>query len=403
VNKAQYRCRFLFTAAALCFVFSITVSRGSADENFNKRSLDQEIAAFSVPSSVSALTWSPDGRYLVVSYDRDRKISLFDPRTGRRSWTVQKLTGIDPPPQKVLQFSPDSRLIYTSSADTAGPQNRDHTLSVISVSDGSVVRTLRYRVPPPNRAPAIAAALAASRDGARLYAIPSETGEIVAYDTSKWEVAQTYDLGTNSYPTPLVIDEERDLIFVAKNRLDPENQKIQILRLGSGEEVRTFESFQVSTRLLALNPRTHEIVTGGESSFEGRADRRRGQMLYFHDDSRTLVRAYDATGQKTHVYPGPGGSVAGLSMSSDGMLIAASKQRILAVPPDIAARFGCASPSQCETPSHSYLLIWNAENNELIASKDYGQAFLGDLEFSPDGNSLAYAVESRIHIVRVRR
>jgi uncharacterized protein with WD repeat len=71
------------------------------------------------------------------------------------------------------------------------------------------------------------------------------------------------------------------------------------------------------------------------------------------------------------------------------------------MPPELRSVLGCVAP--CGTPSPAYLLIWDANTGELLDSRALGSASLGDVAFSPDGKSLAYVVNSTVHIVEVTR
>jgi WD40 repeat protein len=383
----------------LCLLVTLLPAQGIAASAI----LGREAVTFSLPRDVSAIAWSPNFRYLAVSYDRDSRITSFDLRTKRRLWTAEKLMGIDPPPQRALRFSLDSSLIFTSSAVTLAKAGGDKTVSILSAADGHIERTLAYQ--PAKIGQAAALEIAVARNGPLLFVIPGMQGQVIAYDTHSWEITRTYNFderGISSAFSHVALDENRNLLWIAEGGGVTDAANIQLRRLDTGEQISKFEPFQVAVTVIQLNPKTGELVAGGTGNIQGRRDSKTGEVREFSDDPQTLVRAFDpVNGGQTRIYSGPGGSVGGLSISPDGSLIAASKSRSAMMPPELRSVLGCVAP--CGTPSPAYLLIWDANTGELLDSRALGSASLGDVAFSPDGKSLAYVVNSTVHIVEVTR
>jgi len=342
--------------------------------------LDHEIRKFSVGSGISDIAWSPDGKFLAVSHDEDRKITLFSPHNGRRLWTTTKLIGADL--DHPLTFSPDGSQIYTASAITIAGQNTDKTVSVINTKDGQILRTLAYRPPPTGQGQDKAQAIATSRDGSRIFVSPSMQGDVILYETKNWDIEKIYSVttervwGRGASQVRLLLDENRDRLWISHSGL------VREVRLSDGHELANFQTFEYTIVRMELNAVSGEIVVGGSAiNIESRQPD--GTFKTYKDDPATLVRAYDPqTGKQTKTYPGPGGSVRGLSVSADGKLIAASKSG--------------------RTPtSPSCVLLWNTKDGGLLASKGYGQSSVSDVAFSPDGSTFAYTVDNVVHLVTV--
>jgi hypothetical protein len=147
--------------------------------------------------------------------------------------------------------------------------------------------------------------------------------------------------------------------------------------------VRAFNEY---IQAVAIDPETGDLVAGGTTVVDSVPirDGELGQGLKtYQDDATTLVRAFRATdGSIAHTYPGPGGTVQGVSVSQGGRYVAASKSRMMGISP-------------------SYILLWNARNGQLLSAKDRGDTEVGNVAFDPTGTQLAYAVGSRIYISKL--
>jgi WD40 repeat protein len=345
--------------------------------------LEREVRTFSFPRRVMSLAWSPDGKYLAVSHTEDRRITLVEVSTGRELWTAKKLDGDYPPPCCRMAFSPDGALLYTASAVTRGPKDRDKTVSVLSTRDGNVVRTFGYHEP--RAGYALAKDIALSRDGKSVFAMPGMTNEIVVHDSSTGEVSGRYVARDDWYETgkgfargTVALDEDRGLMWFVHEGM------AEAWRLKGDQALFRAQAASIFVSAMAINPRTGELVTGatgGVMQARYPYNVSNGEIRTYADDLHACVHAIDPdSGKINRTYLGPGGGVDGLSVSPDGTRIAASKTSILNKEP-------------------AWLLLWDAASGKLLAAKRSSDS--GAVAFAPNGRVLAIANGSSITLIEL--
>jgi WD40 repeat protein len=188
------------------------------------------------------------------------------------------------------------------------------------------------------------------------------------------------ETGKGFYPMGLAIDAARDRLWWSHAGT------LQTIGLSDSKPGPEIQAFQVSVQVMQVNPRTGELVAGGSSVIQNSLFPLVGpvqEWRRYADDPATLVRAFDAvTAKQTRVYAGPGGSVYGISVSADGKLVAAIKSKMLGKSPSVVN-------------------LWDADSAQLLASRSFGAADVGDVAFDPKGTRLAFAVDGTVHITRI--
>jgi WD40 repeat protein len=350
--------------------------------------LDQQAASFSLPDNVDGLAWSPDGSRLAATYDRGHGLAVIDAGNGRTIWHRRRAQEVIGASERVLEFSPDGKalLVVAPVGDEIGLQGRDQTVALLSVKDGSV-RKIFKRVR--SRADGLATAFSAVFDDENhriLFVSPDTLNKIMSYDgdgnmSDVFALPSTRgEFGTWFVRDRLAVDAQRNTLWWAHEGV------LQSISLREGQPLMSVRAFNEYIQAVAIDPETGDLVAGGTTVVDSVPirDGELGQGLKtYQDDATTVVRAFRATdGSIAHTYPGPGGTVQGVSVSQGGRYVAASKSRMMGISP-------------------SYILLWNARNGQLLSAKDCGDTEVGNVAFDPTGTQLAYAVGSRIYISKL--
>ncbi len=339
--------------------------------------LQKDISLFTVPGKVGSISWSPDGKFLAVSYDADRKIALYDPANGHQIWVVDKRNGVAFP-QRSLSFLDDGSVLFTSSAVSLSNDNSEKTISIISSADGKIQRTLSYKNPPQGQN--LARAVSVSRTKQKIYVIPGAFNEVISYDLNSWKCEAVYELKEPNIigGYHLVSDENRQLMAIT------EGAYVKIFDLKNMKLANEFHPFQVTINAVAINHKTGDLILGGTGAFWQILNRQTNQLENFEDDPNKLVQAWSLeTGKKTHVYEGPGNTTLGVTVSPNGDMLAAIK-------------------SGTVSDNTAYVLLWNANSGKLISVRELSGVSSGDISFSPDRAHLAFAVDDIVHVVGLR-
>jgi YVTN family beta-propeller protein len=144
---------------------------------------DRVIARFSIPESFGGLVWSADGKRLFVGGGFDDVVYRYDHEGGGLLARRAVLTGL--------------------GADVGGRA---------PVSDDfGLVRSLRGSKP----AKGCVAGLALSADGSTLYVANAFAHHLMKLDAESGKLLAEIDLGADSYPYGVLLDEPRDRVYVS--------------------------------------------------------------------------------------------------------------------------------------------------------------------------------------------
>lgn len=346
------------------------------------KKLGKEIQTLSLPSEISGIAWSPDGKRIAAEGSTRRVVYMWDIENNREIWQAPKVMA---GPKQCFLFSKDGKFLIIPSVISVGMSNVDATVSLVSADTGQVVKNLVAELLPNTVNGAASCTLSA--DG-QVVAVLGRSGRVALYETNNWQIlgyvgpAQYSNgsaLGTLSH---IAIDTVQGLLVFAGIL-----GEVQTWDITSNRRLATFRAYDVSgIHSMTLNPATGALVTGGDGNTRPRIPAP-GKPLVLEgapqDDPDTLVRLWDPrTGGSGSVYSGPGIQVNDMAFSSDGRYIAATKGRWIG-------------------KKSSYVLVWDASDYKLIATIDCGQAMLNGIEFGPDGRKLAYAADSTIHVIEL--
>jgi WD40 repeat protein len=332
-----------------------------------------------IPGSgmITAIAWSPDGRYLSVSDRQDLRISLWDVETRQVKWRVTKRSGVPVRNSKNLDFGIDGNTVITSSAILTPTENRDVALSVISTATGKFVTQVPY--PLGSAGPSYADTFSLSSDRQSVLAYLAPAFRVAYFDAISWRVKDEYKWQFIGGLRRVLLDEKRHRLMLVGDRAP-----VEVWDLNHHDLLSSFRTTISTMADAVLNPASGELITAGTGNETGGWKPGTQELERLQDDWKTIVRSWDPiTGQLKKIYAGPGSGADGIAVSPDGHKIAATKGRSL---PD-------------HTPA--YLIVWNADTTEIEFSIDCGNHLVGAVAFSPDGRRLAYVVEDQVRVLQI--
>jgi WD40 repeat protein len=148
-----------------------------------------EFQDVNLESYVTAIAWSPNGKFLASSEDNDRVIKIWSfPNLRLINTITKRLNG-----GGGIVFTKDSRFLITSYAGAMDHTNRS-AFSVIDVNSGEIVRNVPGPYDPTDFPRAnVPRDLRVSDDGKIVFvAFNNQDLKIYAYDTQNWKIIDSF-------------------------------------------------------------------------------------------------------------------------------------------------------------------------------------------------------------------
>lgn len=333
----------------------------------------EQVKLISRDDNVTAVAWSPDGRYLALLENFNSLVTIWNTRIWRLLHSISrpKYGGFP------LVFTPDSRLLIVSSTRLGLDRS---ALSVIDVASGKTVRQVKGPNPidGPNGWPVanIPNDIAISEDGRYVF-VNHQIGGVYTYETERWSIIAHLP----QRPMAMVAGPGPDQ-FITSDSFGT----LQVWRMPEGVLIREIPTGFCSRRKMVLDSKRCRLVTG-QWEYKTRRDDATGEFVHY--DGQDTIHVWDLnTGDKLRSVTMPD-SITSVDYAAD--MVAA----IVHLP------YPLGRDAIADSQRHN--LLYCADDMRQIASlRMFSDMTVGAANFRSDGEQLAIAGEAQVVICSIK-